>query len=84
MILKKPEISRSSVYHNFGKRSNDGRLKRLWEQGTERIRILSDLSELNPDGTHIMAKKVGNLLNVKDAKKLRQAIHCIVFAMINL
>lgn len=68
---EKPEISWRSVYHHFRKWCNDGSLKRLWDQSTERIRTVLDLSELNLDGTHTIAKKGGESVEYQGRKKAK-------------
>lgn len=67
----KPEISWQAVYHHFRKWCNDGSFKKLWNQSTESIRSLLDLSELNMDGTHTIAKKGGKSVKYQGRKKAK-------------
>ena len=67
----KPEISWQAVYHHFRKWSNDGSLKKLWNESVESIRPLLNLSELNLDGTHTIAKKGGESAKYQGRKKAK-------------
>ena len=67
----KPEISRRAVYHHFRKWSNDGSLKKLWDESVDSIRSLLNLSELNLDGTHTIAKKGGESAEYQGRKKAK-------------
>ena len=68
---EKPEISWQAVYHHFRKWCNDGSLKKLWNESTQSIRFLLNLSELNFDGTHTIAKKGGESAVYQGRKKAK-------------
>ncbi|MGE0086925.1 MAG: IS5 family transposase [Desulfococcaceae bacterium] len=68
---EKPEISWQSVYHHFRKWCNDNSFKRLWNESTESIRSFLNLSELNLDGTHTIAKKGGESVAYQGRKKAK-------------
>jgi transposase len=59
------------VYYHFRKWSLDGSLKRLWQHSIEAIRHLLDVSELNLDGTHTIAKKGGESVAYQGRKKAK-------------
>ncbi|WP_339138603.1 MAG: transposase [Candidatus Electrothrix sp. GW3-4] len=67
----KLEISWQAIYHHFRKWSNDGSLKKLWNESVESIRSLLNLSELNLDGTHTIAKKGGKSAKYQGRKKAK-------------
>ncbi len=67
----KAEISWQSVYHHFRKWCNDGSFKNVWNQSTEKIRVFLNLSELNFDGTHTIAKKGGESAEYQGRKKAK-------------
>jgi len=67
----KPEISWQAVYHHFRKWCDDGSLKKLWNESTETIRSILNLSELNLDGTHTIAKKGGESAVYQGRKKAK-------------
>jgi transposase len=54
-----PEISWQAVCHHFRKWSGDGSFERLWHNAVDSISEVLDLSEINIDGTHTVAKKGG-------------------------
>ena len=66
---RKKEISYSAVYLHFAQWSRDGSFKRLWQQSIRTIRDELDLSELNLDGTHSLAKKGGESVAYQGRKK---------------
>ncbi len=68
---EKPEISWQAVYHHFRKWCSDGSLKKVWNQSSESVRPFLDLSELNLDGTHTVAKKGGESVKYQARKKAR-------------
>jgi transposase len=53
------EISHWAVYHHFRKWSKDGSLEKVWKHSIPAIQKELDLSELNLDGSHTLAKKGG-------------------------
>ncbi len=57
------------MYHHFARWSRDGSLKRLWQHSIQVIRADLDLSVLNLDGTHILAKKGGQSVAYQGRKK---------------
>ena len=64
--LRKKEISYSAVYLHFAKWSRDGSLKKVWH-----IQNDLNLSELNLDGTHAIAKKGGEAVAYQGRKKCK-------------
>ncbi|MEM7034105.1 MAG: transposase [Chloroflexota bacterium] len=58
----KKEISYHAVYYHYRKWSWDGSLERVWWHSISMIMAHLDLSEFNIDGTHIIAKKGGQLV----------------------
>ena len=57
--LRKKEISWQAVYYHFQKWSAEGRLERVWQQSIQTMRQDLDLTHLNLDGSHALAKKGG-------------------------
>jgi hypothetical protein len=55
----KKEISWQAVYYHFRKWSADGSLERVWQASIQTVRADLDVSELNLDGSHALAKKGG-------------------------
>lgn len=68
---EKKEISHDAVYYHFRKWSRDGSLKRVWEHSVEAIQEDLDLSELNLDGSHALAKKGGEAVAYQGRKKAK-------------
>ena len=68
---EKPEISWQSIYHHFRKWCSDGSLKKVWDHSIENIELFLDLSELNMDGTHTIAKKGGESVKYQGRKKAK-------------
>ena len=66
---RKKEISYSAVYLHFAHWSRDGSFKRVWQHSLLTIRNDLDLSELNLDGTHCLAKKGGESVAYQGRKK---------------
>lgn len=56
---RKKEISWQAVYYHFQKWSGDGSLQRVWQHRIQMIHNDLDLSRLNLDGSHALAKKGG-------------------------
>ena len=67
--FRKKEISYSAVYLHFAKWSRDGSLKKVWHQSILTIQDYLNLSELNLDGTHTLAKKGGQSVAYQRRKK---------------
>jgi len=65
------EISWQAVYHHWRKWNGDGSLKRVWEGSIKRIRNAVDTSELNLDGSHVIAKKGGEGVAYQGRKKAK-------------
>jgi hypothetical protein len=59
------------VYYHYRKWSRDGSLKRIWQHSIEAIRNLLDVSELNLDGSHTIAKKGGESVVYQGRKKAK-------------
>ena len=56
---RKKEISWHAVYYHFRKWSRDGSLEQVWRGSILTISEDLNLSELNLDGSHALAKKGG-------------------------
>jgi transposase len=67
--FRKKESSYSAVYHHFSKWSHDQSLKTVWKQSILTIQDDLNLSELNLDGTHTLAKKGGPSVAYQRRKK---------------
>jgi transposase len=67
----KPEISSDAVAYHFRKWSRDGSLRRVWEHSIEVIKDALDLSVLNLDGSHAVAKKGGDGVAYQGRKKAK-------------
>jgi transposase len=65
------EISAAAVYYHFRKWSNDGSLERVWQHSIEAIKEQLDLSVLNLDGSHTIAKKGGEGVAYQGRKKAK-------------
>ena len=63
------EISPGAVAHHFRKWSRDGSLKEVWVHSILAIENDLDLSVLNLDGTHTIAKKGGESVAYQGRKK---------------
>jgi transposase len=59
------------VYYHFRKWSRDGSLRRVWRESIAAIRHLLDLSELNLDGSHAIAKKGDESVAYQGRKKAK-------------
>ncbi len=67
--FRKKEISFSAVFHHFSKWSCDGSFHRVWQQSILTVQADLDLSEINLDGTHTLAKKGGVSVAYQGRKK---------------
>jgi transposase len=65
------EISAAAVYYHFRKWSDDGSLERVWQHSVEAIKEQLDLSVLNLDGSHTIAKKGGEEVAYQGRKKAK-------------
>jgi len=65
------ELSPDAVYYHFRKWSKDGSLHRVWQQSILTIQDKLDLSVLNLDGTHTLAKKGGESVAYQGRKKAK-------------
>ena len=70
----KPEMSWQVPRYHFYKWSRDGSLQRLFDAGILSIKYELNLSVLNLDGSHTVAKKGAKVLRIKDERKPRPAI----------
>src|SRR6266508_4954127 len=68
---RKKEISWQAVYYHFQKWSADGSLERVWQHSVETIRQDLDLSQLNLDGSHALAKKGGESVAYQHRKRAK-------------
>jgi transposase len=67
----KKEISYDAVYYHFRKWSRDGSLQRVWEHSIMTISPALNLSEINLDGSHVIAKKGGQAVAYQGRKKAK-------------
>lgn len=69
----KPEISYHSVYYHYRKWSLDGSLENVWIHSIDRLAEEQslDLSHLNLDGTHTIAKKGGSSVFYQQRKRAK-------------
>lgn len=67
----KKEISWQAVYYHFQKWSADGSLQRVWQQSIQTIRADLELSRLNLDGSHAIAKKGGESVAYQHRKRAK-------------
>ena len=68
---EKKEISHDAVYYHFRKWSRDGSLENVWQGSIVTIEKDLNLSELNLDGTHAIAKKGGESVAYQGRKKAK-------------
>ena len=59
------------MYYHYRKWSRDGSLKRVWQNSIAKVQSLLDLSELNLDGSHSLAKKGGESVAYQGRKKAK-------------
>jgi transposase len=67
----KPELSWWAVYWHFRKWSKDGSLETLFQSSIFSIQEDLDLSEVNLDGSHTIAKKGGESVEYQGRKKAK-------------
>src|SRR5215470_18665505 len=65
------EISHHTVYYHFRKWSGDGSLERVWRHSIQILKDELDLSVLNLDGSHLVAKKGGEAVAYQGRKKAK-------------
>ena len=68
---RKKEISWQAVYYHFQKWSADGSWERLWQNSIDQIKDDLDLSYLNLDGSHAIAKKGGESVAYQQRKRAK-------------
>lgn len=68
---EKKEISYHAVYYHYRKWSRDGSLKKLWQGSIQTVEPALNLSEINLDGTHTLAKKGGQSVAYQGRKKAK-------------
>lgn len=68
---EKKEISYHAVYYHYRKWSQDGSLEKVWANSIQAIEDDLNLSELNLDGTHTLAKKGGQSVVYQGRKKAK-------------
>ena len=71
-----PELSFQAVYYHFRKWSRDGSLQQVFESSVRTLLPDLDVSELNLDGTHTIAKKGANRSPIKAENGQKPAIFC--------
>jgi transposase len=59
------------VYHHFRKWSRDGSLEKVWQASVWTIQDDLDLSEINLDGTHVIAKNGGESVAYQGRKRAK-------------
>lgn len=67
----KKELSYHAVYYHFRKWSRDGSLEKVWRGSIMTIADQLNLSELNLDGSHVIAKKGGEAVAYQGRKKAK-------------
>jgi transposase len=70
-IDKADAITWWAVYHHYRKWSRDGSLQRVFEHSVQAVQSLLDLSVLNVDGSHVVAKKGGEAVAYQGRKKAK-------------
>ena len=68
---RKKEISWQAVYYHFQKWSADGSMQRVWEHSIETIGECLNLTHLNLDGSHAIAKKGGESVAYQHRKRAK-------------
>ncbi len=67
----KKEISWQAVYYHFRKWSADGSLEKVWQASIQTVQDALDLSQLNLDGSHALAKKGGESVAYQGRKRAK-------------
>ncbi|MCB0109499.1 MAG: IS5 family transposase [Caldilineaceae bacterium] len=68
---KRPEISHDAVAYHFRNWSRDGSLARVFAASIQTIADALDLSEINQDGSHAIAKKGGESVAYQRRKRAK-------------
>ncbi len=68
-----PAMSYQVPYYHFRKWSKDGSLQRLADAGILAVKYELNLSELNLDGSHTVAKKGARVSGIKDERRQKRA-----------
>lgn len=68
---EKKEISYHAIYYHFRKWSRDGSLHKVWKGSIMTVAPDLNLSELNLDGSHAIAKKGGESVAYQGRKKAK-------------
>jgi len=68
---RQKEISHYAVYYHFRKWSRDGSLEKVWQGSIMTIKAELNLSELNLDGSHAIAKKGGESVAYQGRKRAK-------------
>jgi transposase len=69
--FRQKEISWHAIYYHFRKWSKDGSLEKVWQGSIMTIKTDLNLSELNLDGSHAIAKKGGEAVAYQGRKKAK-------------
>ena len=73
---EQPVMSWQVPRYHFYKWSRDGSLERLFEAGILTMKDELDLSEINLDGSHTIAKKGVKVSAIRDGRKQRPVTFC--------
>jgi transposase len=68
---EKKELSWHAIYYHYRKWSRDGSLEKVWQGSIMTIETDLNLSELNLDGSHVIAKKGGQSVAYQGRKKAK-------------
>jgi len=68
---EKLEISYDAVYYHYRKWSRDGSFDKLWQSSIAQIKAQLDLSHINLDGSHTIAKKGGESVKYQGRKRAK-------------
>lgn len=68
---EKKEVSYHAICYHFRKWSRAGSLQKVWEQSILAVQEDLNFSELNLDGTHVVAKKGGESVSYQGRKKAK-------------
>jgi hypothetical protein len=71
------ELSWWAIYHQFRKWSKDGSLENVFKASLFTIQEDLDLSEVNLDGSHTIAKKGGESVVYQGRKKAKTVTYCL-------
>ena len=72
-VPRKKEISHDAIYYHFRKWSKDGSLEKVWQGSILAIVDELNLSELNLDGSHAIAKKGGESVAYQRRKRAKSS-----------